>query len=37
MSSIAALATKAGSLEPPLEDKVFDISSGSGEGSGAGK
>jgi hypothetical protein len=35
MSSIAALAAKAGSLEPPLEDKVFDISSGSGEGSGS--
>jgi hypothetical protein len=37
MSSIAALATKAGSLEPPFEAKVFDISSGSGEGSGSGK
>lgn len=37
MSSVAAIATKAGSLEPPLEAKVFDISSGSGEGSGAGK
>lgn len=36
MSSIAALATKAGSLEPPFEAKVFDISSGSGEGSGSG-
>jgi hypothetical protein len=35
MSSIVALATKAGSLEPPLEAKVFDISSGSGEGSGS--
>ena len=35
MSSIAALAAKAGSLEPPLEAKVFDISSGSGEGSGS--
>ena len=37
MTTVAAIATKAGSLEPPLEDKVFDISSGSGEGSGAGK
>lgn len=37
MSSVAAIATKAGSLEPPLDAKVFDISSGSGEGSGAAK
>ena len=37
MGSVAAIATKAGSLEPPLDAKVFDISSGSGEGSGAAK
>lgn len=37
MSTVAAIATKAGSLEPPLDAKVFDISSGSGETAEAGK